>query len=663
MPYLRTRLPHSCLHGIQLKTTQGTLTFHPRGFGFFEFADDSGTASAFVAPPELNPFLDRDLVRAVITRAEDGRWSASQLELIARKRSSVFGQVVRHRGQAFLHIDREIANTDWRLGAAPGDSLPPEGAWVVARVESDGVTCQRVLASDDDPGAERIIAKHELRSSFSAAQLETARSLARQPVGRAEQRRDLRDLANVTIDAASTRDIDDAIAVLPADTDGALRLIVSISDVSSVVQSGTALDLEARRRATSAYLPDRVLPMFPTELSEERLSLLPDVDRECLSVELRISAEGDVVAVDVYRSLIRSHARLTYDQVAGFLDLGSDQEMTDDVRDMLTWCRTVSSRLSMARGRRGGIEVARDEARFGIDAETGRATLLDPVRPTSAHLLIERCMVAANEAVADWLFARGVPAPFRVHDAPPGQAVDQLEHIARNFGFACGFGRTLTPLALGAFDRQIRSSPAAPAIVAVLTHALGPARYAAHAAPHFGLAATRYLHFTSPIRRYADLLVHRAVSSYLDGVRPTDPAPPDLEDACRDISARAARAARAESDARRLVSARYMSSRIGQQFDANVTGVRPFGLRVQLRDSLLVGHIATDSLPDGPFSFDESAQEMVGPSSVYSVGMPVRVRAARTDEPAGRVDFELVATDGAGPRKATAPRPPRAPAR
>jgi ribonuclease R len=632
--------------GSPVKETTGSLSFHPRGFGFLEFDDSGFPASAFIAPPELNAFLAGDVVRAQVRRADDGRWSATGLQLVERRRTTVFGQAVRRHGEMFLRIDRETANTDWRLDHAGFSRGIVEGDWVVGRVMSDQIAALRVLRADEDAGIERIITRWQLSSEFPQRALEEARLAAASPIDPTVARRDLRGLTHVTIDASSTRDIDDAIGILPADKDGAIRLIVSIADVSSAVRAGSALDEEARRRATSTYLPDRVLPMLPPELSEARLSLLPDADRECISAELRISAEGEVVAVDVYRSIIRSMARLTYDRVADFLDRSVDSGLDARVCETLTWCRTVSSRLSMSRGRRGGIEMARDEARFGVDAATGRATVLDPLRPTSAHLLIERCMVAANEAVADWVFARGVPVPYRVHDAPPADAAEGLERIARNFGFAPGFGRVLTPLALGAFDRQIQSSPAAPAMLSVLARALGPARYTVKPHPHFGLAAPRYLHFTSPLRRYADLLVHRALSAYLDGERVSDPTPAALESVCLHVTSMASRSSRAESDAHRLISARVMADHIGEEFDANITGVRPFGLRVQLRDSLLVGHVASDDIPHGPFTFAEASQELVGRSSRYSVGMPVRVRVARADEASGRLELHIVHTTG-----------------
>ena len=621
-----------------MKTVTGTLSLHPRGFGFL-LPNGDDKPSAFVPPPDLNRFFAGDRVQATITQTADGRFTASSLQLVQRDRREVFGQVVSHRGQRFLRVDREVANTDWRLECV--GTPPAESVLGTASIADGHVLWIGPADPSCDPSIERVIVRHEIPKDFPCGALEQASVLACAPIAPTNGRRNLRDVPTVTIDAASTRDIDDAVSVLPADKDGAVRLIVSIADVSALIQEGTDLDREALRRGTSVYLPDRVLPMLPADLSESRASLLPDVDRECITAELRISPEGECLSVDVYRSVIRSDARLTYDQVAAFLDRNETATLTPAICELLTWCRTVSSRLQMSRAKRGGVEMARDEARYGIDASTGRPTVLEPLRTTSAHLLIERCMVAANEGVANWLHDRGMPAPYRVHDAPSPEDVDRLERIARNFGFAPGFAAHLTPLALGAFDRQIRSTLASPAILSVLAHALGPARYTATAAAHFGLGSPRYLHFTSPIRRYADLLVHRAVGAYLDGARPSNARPEALELTCREISTLQARAAKAESDSQRVVSARFMASRVGESFHANVTGVRPFGLRVQLRDSLVVGHVQADTLPGGPFTYSDDAQELVGGSATFAVGTPLRVTVARTDESAGRIEFEL----------------------
>jgi ribonuclease R len=614
---------------------RGTVRVHPRGFGFLVL-DADASVSAFIPPPDLNPLLEGDVVEADVAVADDGRASASRLRLLDRPRSLVFGKIVAHRGVPHVQVDREVANRDWPL--APDPALPPPGTYVVARVAGDLVEFDHSLDPAADPTLERIIVRHELPTVFPPEALAQAAHVGSVP-DHDKPRRDFREVPTITIDAPTSRDLDDAISALPADADGALRLLVSIADVSAWVTPGSPLDDEAYRRATSTYLPDRVLPMLPPSLSEDRLSLLPGKDRACLSVELRITPEGDVTSVDVYRSLIRSRARLSYEEAAAFLDDGTVPEGGADLREMLGWCRTASARLAMARARRGGVNLPREEARVGIDKDTGLATVLSPYEMNSAHEMIERFMVAANEAVARWLVDRGVPAPFRVHDQPGTDSVRRLDAMAVNFGFQPGFGSSLSPLALAAFERQIRTAPTAPAILAAIGKILGRARYTVHPSLHFGLATDRYLHFTSPIRRYSDLLVHRAVTDYLDGGRPSDPRPASLEARCQDLNERSGRAARAEVQARQAVSARYMRSRIGEELEANVVGVLPLGLRVQVRRSLVVGWLAADTLPEGPYAMKAGTQELVGKTRRYGVGTPVRVRVDQADEVQGSVEF------------------------
>jgi len=492
---------------------RGTVRVHPRGFGFLVPEHDEGR-SAFIAPPDLNPLLEGDRVEAEVRISPDGRASASSCRLLERPRKRVFGKVVTHHGALHVKVDREVANRDWPLDTTKNPAVRP-GAMVIAAVVGDHVTFESCLDPSSDPAIERIVVRHDLPAEFPVAVLDEAESVEEAPI-RQVARRDLRELPTVTVDAAASRDLDDAISALPADAEGALRLLVSISDVAAWVSAGSALDVEAFHRATSVYLPDRVLPMLPPSLSEDGLSLLPESDRTAITVELRITPEGEIPSVDIYRSRIRSDRRLSYDQAAAFVDDGVLETENEALREMLGWCRTAWARLSQARARRGGLETAREEARVGLDPHTGRPTVLTPQATSTAHEMIERFMVAANEAVAGWLEARGVPCPFRVHDEPNESAVRRMAAMATNFGFLPGFGSRLTPLALAALERQIRNASATPAIVAVMNKALGPARYSVQPSLHFGLATSRYVHFTSPIRRYADLLVHRAVSGYLE---------------------------------------------------------------------------------------------------------------------------------------------------
>ncbi|XXX75187.1 RNB domain-containing ribonuclease [Sorangium sp. So ce134] len=642
---------------------RGRISVNPRGFGFLniEASPEKGgapgrpggvalvPATAFITPPDLNPFLDGDVVDAMVVEAEPGRYSASQLALVHRDRAELFGTVVSHAKRPHLRVDRLVSNTDWPFKPGTADDLA-EGTAVVAVIEGAAVVPARVVSPGADLGIERCLARNGVRAVFPGEVAEASRAAAAAvSIERelARGRRDLRELTTVTIDAPVTTDIDDALAVLPAGPDGALRVLVSIADVDAFVPEGSPLDIEARARGTSVYLAGRVIPMLPEAISSEAASLLPGVDRLAITAELRVDPEGGVTAIDLHESVIRSHARLSYDAVEEFLTTGRSAGIPEAARPVVRWLRTAAARLSTIRAARGGVELDREEAYVTLDAETREPTGVSPRSDTGAHRLVERLMVAANEAVAGWLVARGLPCVFRVHDEPTEERIRALEHFAHNVGVEAGFGPRLSPLGLAAFEAQYRGSELAPAIRTVLGKALGPARYTAAPDLHFGLGAPLYLHFTSPIRRYADLAVHRVVKHYLQGHRDQRADAEALASLAHHLNARARSAAKAETERHRMLVARLFASRIGEEIEGNIVSIKPFGLVVQMAESGATGTIALEALPDGPYRIDGAAQALIGASRRYGVGEPIRAAIASTNEELGRVDLVPASARGA----------------
>lgn len=619
------------------QTVTGKISVHPRGFGFLELTGD-GPKAAFVAPPDLNGFIQGDEVRAELDAVGEGRFSARRLELVRRARHELFGTVLSRGGHLYLSADRQLTNRDWPLEA----SVPvASGQCVVARVEVDRVILERVVDAAD-AGLERVRLRHQIRCEWPKAcddEVERLRPVA------LEDRRDLRAMTTITIDAPSSKDLDDALSVLPAEPDGCVRVFVSIADVDAYVREGSALDQEARRRGTTVYLVGGITPMFPTRLCEELASLLPGVERPTLTVELRIGPEGDVRSVDLYASMIRSTARLDYTSVAEYLETGDLGDLDPAVLPTLRWLRTAAARLASVRAARGGVTLLRSEATVTIDELTGQVVGISAQAENEAHRLIERLMVAANEAVAGWLVDRGLPGVFRVHEAPDTAAIAELEGAAQRFGFAPGFGPILTPRGLAAFEVQFASSRIAPAVRSVLASALGPARYTVEPRAHFGLGAPLYLHFTSPIRRYADLAVHRVVKRFLAGDRSQRAGDPTLESLSRSLNDLTWRATKAEDERVRMIAARHLSGRVGERFSGNVVAAKSFGLVVQLSGTAITGTIQADNLPGLELRHVGHAFE--GANVTYSVGDRLEVILAGTDEDLGRVDLVLE------------PRPPR----
>lgn len=614
---------------------RGRISVHPRGFGFLDVEGTPSPLSAFIAPPDLNRFLDGDLVEAQLTQGEEGRYTASGLRLLERWRQELFGTLVRRNNKPFLRVDRQVSNTDWPLEGASADL--PEGTTLVALIQDSKATLQRTI-----PGAESSVARVCSRWGLALERSEELQQLAVQTARsglREAPRLDLREVPTITIDAIHSKDLDDALAVLPAGPDGSLRVLISIADVDAFVPEDSPLDLDARVRATSVYLAGRVLPMFPETLSNEAISLLGGVDRPALTAELRIDTEGQVTSVDLYESLIRSHARLTYDAVAEFLSTGRSAAVPSGVESTLRWLRTAAARLSAFRASRGGVELMREEAYVRWTQETGEPAEIVARNDNEAHRIVERLMVAANEAVARWLVERGLPGIYRVHDEPQIEQVQRLAEFARNFGIELGVGTRLTIRGLAAFEAQFRGSPMEPALRTVMGRVLGPARYTSKPSLHFGLGAPLYLHFTSPIRRYSDLLVHRIVKRYLNGDRDMDPQDQGYEDICQHINARSLAAAKAESESVRMIAARLFTKRLGERVRGNIVSIKPFGLIVQMSGTGVSGTVALEALPGGTYRVDTSGYSVTGPGRPYSIGDALELTVAGANEELGRIDL------------------------
>lgn len=622
----------------QTFSIQGTISVHPRGFGFLEGLYQDQEITAFIAPPELNFFIDADLVSAQVFMQDDQRYVASNLVLLQRQRSVLFGTVVQHRNQLALHVDRSVSNTDWPLLNSSTLSIEL-GEAIVGEIHGHSVFPVRKVQSSH-VALERVLVRHAIRSMLTNAieheiQMLCQKSHFVQP----SQRRDLRSIPTITIDSESTTDIDDALAALPADESGALRVLISIADVDEQVPEGSAIDHEAQLRGTSVYLVGHVIPMIPHEISSDFASLREDVDRNALTVELRIDAEGSITSVDIYESVIRSTARLSYTQVDRFLQFGDSDSLNPRVIETLRWLRTGSARLSLVRAARGGIELERNEAYITVDSSQ-HPIAIESRANTEAHRLVERFMVAANEAVAQWLVQRGLPGIFRVHEEPTSEQVLSLAEFARNFGLESGFGARLTPRAMAAFERQFRSIDCAPALHTVIARTLGPAYYSTEPREHFGLAASLYLHFTSPIRRYADLLVHRIVKRYLRGDRSQKSRNIHVDQAIEHLNQVTQRASKAEAEYQRILAAKLFSERIGEVVFGNIVAIRPFGLIVQLRGLGVQGTLPLESIPGGPYSIDSHRHSITGANNyVWSIGMPVRCVVHAIDEALGRIEL------------------------
>jgi ribonuclease R len=598
--------------GRRFFDTTGELRMHARGFGFVTTEDGDVYCPAGV----LDGLLDGDQV-TVRAWTDGDRTQASRLTVTHRPRTAVFG--VANSGR--LILDPGVG-----CGSLPIAGNVTDGAAVHGELLAGNTVRPSEVFTDvwsKESVRSRVFTRHNLPDGIPQMNAITP---SLKPVSDRSRRRDLRDMVTLTIDDASSRDLDDALSVLPAEADGTLRVLIHIADVAEHVPLGSVTDAQAHQVATSIYLPGWVRPMLPPALSDDALSLHPGVERDALTVEMRLDQVGEILSVDVYESRISSNGRIDY-PLAGKVLHGDEIVGVDaDVAETLRWLRTAASRLSCARARRGGLSArAADPELRGETRAAG-----------TARDLIERLMVATNESVGRWMIDRGIPTLFRVHDEPDAVAIDEISAFAQRLGFHAGFGQTITPMALAALDTQFAgSTDRVMALWGALVQRLGRARYQAVPAGHFWLASPSYVHFTSPIRRYADLVVHRLVKAYLADTRShvalSAAAGGDLEVIGAHITERAAAASNAERDVRRILAAAAVSEVSKRRvLDAEVVSIDGRGVTVWINDPHAQATLDVHGRPD-----HLSAATPAG--AVLRIGSSVRVNVVSCDIPTGRI--------------------------
>jgi ribonuclease R len=506
---------------------------------------------------------------------------------------------------------------------------------------------ERIGRADEPRSISLIsIAEHQIPFQFSPAALAQAKEAGPATLGK---RTDLRQVPLVTIDGDDARDFDDAVFAEP-DTDpkneGGWRLLVAIADVAHYVRPGDALDKTARERGNSAYFPDRVVPMLPEELSNGWCSLKPNEDRPCMAVEIIIDAKGSKLRHRFMRGLMRSQARLTYEQVQEAHD-GRPNDFTRPlVQPILQPLYGAFRALLKAREARGTLDLDIPERRVFL-GEDGHIERIVPRSRLDSHRLIEEFMIAANVAAAEALEKRRQPCMYRVHDQPDPVRVEALRQFIEGLGFKLARGQVIRPKHFTRLLDQARGTPYAAMIHTLTLRSQMPAVYSPENLGHFGLALQRYAHFTSPIRRYSDLLVHRAlISAYgfgEDGL-PGDAAAA-FEATGQHISATERRAAAAERDAIDRYVAHFMSERVGENFDGRISGVARFGLFVTLNETGADGLLPVGTLPPDFYDHDERSHALIGRRNgrAFQLGAPITVRLAAAQPLTGGLTFELVA--------------------
>jgi ribonuclease R len=572
--------------------------------------------------------------------------------------------------------DRRV-KTEFRIAAADAGDAEP-GELVLAEVLHThrlGLLQARVverLGRFGEPKTISLISihEHDIPTEFPRQALDLAQAAEPAPLG---QRSDLRAVPLVTIDPEDARDHDDAVWAAPdenPDNPGGFRLLVAIADVAWYVRAGEALDREAEKRGNSVYFPDRVVPMLPEALSAGLCSLRPQEDRPCLAVEMLVDRQGKKLRHRFLRGLMRSAARLTYGQVQAARDGRPDDITGPLLESVIAPLYSGFEALLAARAKRGTLDLDLPERRvFLVDGKVAR---IEPRARLDSHRLVEEYMIAANVAAAEALEAKRMPCMYRVHDAPDPAKIEALREFAASLGLSLAKGQVIRPAVFARLLEQAGGTPYAAMINELVLRSQAQAVYSPANIGHFGLALPRYCHFTSPIRRYADLLVHRALIAAHgfgdDGLRPEDGA--RFPATAEHISATERRAAAAERDAVDRYVAAFLAERVGDIFVGGITGVTRFGLFVTLKDSGGSGLVPISSLPSDFYDHDERRHCLVGRrwGRVYSLGETVGVRLVEATPITGGLVLQLVedakaAEDRIGATVRPASRRPRPPPR
>jgi ribonuclease R len=661
-----------------MSEVEGVVQGHRDGHGFV--IREGSEPYIYLAPQEMRAVLHRDRVKVRVIRYDRrGRPEGRVLEIVERRKAPIIGRLL-HEGGAWI-----VAPEDKRYGQ---DILIPKNATAQAEVgqvvaveltEPPSLYTQpvgrisEVLGDIDDPGMEIEIAvrKYEVPHRFSADTLmQTSKLPDRLRAVDCKQRVNLTDVPLVTIDGEDARDFDDAVYCEPCKVGKGKgwRLLVAIADVSHYVKPGEPLDADAYERATSVYFPRRVIPMLPEKLSNGLCSLNPEEDRLSMVCDMLVTATGEIEAYQFYPAVICSHARFTYTEVAAILanTRGPEAARRNELVPHLVHLHEVYRHLLKARGSRGAIDFETTETQIVCD-DNGRIEKIVPRVRTEAHRLIEEAMLAANVCAADFIERAKHPALFRVHEGPTPEKRLTLSNYLRTVGVTAALSDEPKPAELQAIAQLTRDRPDATQIHSMLLRSMQQAIYTPVNSGHFGLAYDAYAHFTSPIRRYPDLLVHRVIKALLQNKR-YHLQPPAVEAAAPGKARRgkAASATRQESDAwegagnhcsaneRRADEAsrdveawlkcKFMRERLGEEYAGTISAATSFGLFVQLDELYVEGLIHVTELGGEYYRFDEARQELRGERTGvrYAVGGRVRVQVSRVDLDGRKIDFRMV---------------------
>ncbi|PWB32996.1 ribonuclease R [Pseudomonas sp. SDI] len=656
----------------------GRISGHRDGFGFL--IPDDGSEDLFLSPAQMRLVFDGDRALARVSGVDRrGRREGVVVEVISRAHESIVGRYFEEGGIGFVtpdnpKVQQEVLVTPGRNGGAKiGQFVEVKIThWPTPRFQPQGDIVE-VIGNYMAPGMEIDVAlrSYDIPHVWPEAVIKEARKLKPEVEEKDKEKRiDLRHLPFVTIDGEDARDFDDAVYCESLGKlrlfSGGWRLYVAIADVSSYVRLGSALDAEAQVRGNSVYFPERVIPMLPEELSNGLCSLNPHVDRLAMVCEMTMNKSGQMVDYQFYEAVIHSHARLTYNKVSSMLEHARTREgkaLREEYSQVVPHLKQLYALYKVlldARHARGAIDFETQETRIIFGSERKIAEIRPTVR-NDAHKLIEECMLAANVATAEFLKKHEIPALYRVHDGPPPERLEKLRAFLGELGLHLHKGKEgPSPKDYQALLAQIANRPDFHLIQTVMLRSLSQAVYSADNNGHFGLNYEAYTHFTSPIRRYPDLLTHRAIRSVIRSRQETPHVkragamsipkariyPYDentLEQLGEQCSMSERRADEATRDVVNWLKCEYMKDRVGESFPGVITAVTGFGLFIELTDIYVEGLVHVSALPGDYYHFDPVHHRLAGERTgrSFRLGDTVEVRVMRVDLEQRKIDFEM----------------------
>ena len=654
----------------RMNLLRGKFIGHSKGFGFVT-PDVEGMDDVFIPPHEVNGAINGDTVLIRVLKESFGdRREGTVTKVVERGQTKFVGTFQANRGFGFVVLDDKklpmdifIAKGD-TLGAVDGHKVVVEIATWPEDLKSATGYITKILGHKNDPGVDilSILYKHDIPPEFPSEVISAAQQVPDEiSESDLKDRRDLRHETIVTIDGADAKDLDDAVTVTK-NGDGTYKLGVHIADVSYYVTQGSVLDIEAYDRATSVYLTDRVIPMIPHRLSNGICSLNPQVDRLTLSCEMIIDSDGNVISHDIFQSVIKTTERMTYKDVYKILE-EQDEELIERYKPLVPMFKDMAELSAILRNKRtlrGAIDFDFKESKVIVNEE-GWPVDIELRERTVAEKLIEDFMLVANETVAEHFHWMNVPFIYRIHEDPKPEKLQRFFEFVTNFGILIkGTGNTIHPKALQEVLKAIEGMPEEPVISTMLLRSMQQAKYYPESIGHFGLSTDFYTHFTSPIRRYPDLIVHRLIRTYLINKDTSKETLAQWSMAMDEIadhtSERERRAVDAERDTDALKKAQFMSDKIGEEFEGIVSSVTNFGMFVELPNTI-EGLVHISNMTDDYYRFDDRQMMMIGERTnrQFRIGDEVKVRVANVILEESSIDFEIVGmvTSYGRTRKAT----------